>query len=76
MAAQDGGASSAFHLGPDGHLLVVKQNGSQWRFTGTKLHAMHHIRVNSPRGKLQAAKEMDKKLHGTCGTRNVTVALM
>jgi len=63
-AARDGGvASSAFQLGPDGHLLVVRQDGSQWRFTGTELHAMQHVRVNSPRGKLQAAKEMDTALN-------------
>ena len=61
--AREDGASSALQLGPDGHLLIVKEDGSQWRWTGTELHAMATASINSPRAKLAAARKMDAQLN-------------
>ena len=60
---KESGASSVLQLGIDGHLLIIKADGSQWRFTGNELHAMQQVSINSPRGKLQAAKLMDAELN-------------
>jgi hypothetical protein len=60
----EGCASSVLQMSVDGHLLIIKSDGSQWRFTGTELHAMQQVTgVLSPRAKLQAAKTIDAKLN-------------
>ena len=61
-----GSNSSAVQLTSEGHLIVVKEDGSQWRFTGKELHAMTLSSSSggrSPRAKIEAAQQMDAELN-------------
>ena len=56
--------SEAIQLTPEGTLVFAKSDGTQWRWTGSELLSMQMVAGNnSPRARLQAAKNTDAALN-------------